>query len=267
MASGFDQTHCELVYRSFEFQKRSEDFFGTHDETLPVAMRITIEDALSDAALVLECVLEVLRLRFPLATWSKHASIRAIRRRSMTKIDIASSDQHFEQILTLQRRYHTRHLSLEAQAQEGFVFAQHSVSLLRRMAAELPQAVALVDNSVVGYCLSLGNELPSLKPMFDQFRRCLYRGRPLSELRFFVGGQVCVDRAHRGHGLLARLYDHVRKSVHPEFDLCVTEIATRNQISVRAHEKMGFEAISTYSDDREEWVIVAWHLSRPAIMA
>jgi GNAT superfamily N-acetyltransferase len=189
----------------------------------------------------------------------------------MIKIDVASSDQHFEQILSLQRRYHTRSLSAEAQAQEGFVFAQHSVPLLRRMAAELPQAVALVGNLVVGYCLSLAlslrNELPSLVPMFDQFSRCAYRGRPLSDLRFFVGGQVCVDRAYRGRGLLARLYDHVRESVHTEYDLCVTEIATRNQISLRAHEKMGFEAISTYSDDREQWVIVAWDLSQPAIIA
>ena len=55
--------------------------------------------------------------------------------------------------------------------------------------------------------------------------------------------------------------------MHTEYDLCVTEIATRNQISVRAHEKMGFEPISTYSDDREEWVIVAWDLSQPAIIA
>ena len=53
--------------------------------------------------------------------------------------------------------------------------------------------------------LSLRNELPSLVPMFEQFSRCMYRGRPLSDLRFFVGGQVCVDKAHRGRRLLARL--------------------------------------------------------------
>jgi hypothetical protein len=54
------------------------------------------------------------------------------------------------------------------------VFAEHSVPLLRRMSAELPQAVAVTNDDVVGYCLSL-----SL--MFDQFSRCDYHGRPLSE--------------------------------------------------------------------------------------
>lgn len=187
----------------------------------------------------------------------------------MIRLDVASSTRHFEQILDLQRRYHSSALSPDAQDREGFVFAEHSVPLLRRMSAELPQAIAVGDDDVVvGYCLalslSLRNELPSLAPMFDQFRRCAYHGRPLDSCRFFVGGQVCVDRAYRGRGLLARLYEQVRLSAPRTYELCVTEIAVRNQVSIRAHERMGFETIATYSDGREAWVIVAWDLTRPA---
>ena len=188
----------------------------------------------------------------------------------MTAITIASTDQHLEEILALQRRYHARAVSAEVQSREGFEFAEHTLPLLRRMAAESPQAIAVSEGHVVGYCLSLPlslqTEVPSLAPMFEQFRQCVYRGKPLSAYRFVVGGQVCVDREHRGKGLLARLYEQLRVSSGPDFDLCVTEIATRNRVSVRAHERMGFEIISTYSDPREEWVIVAWDLSRPAIL-
>ena len=184
----------------------------------------------------------------------------------MITLDVASSDQRFEQILDLQRRYHAQSLSPEVQAQEGFVFVQHSLPLLRRMAAELPQAIAIANDGVVGYCLSLSlslrAEVPALSPMFDHFSRCRFRGRPLSAIRFFVGGQVCVDRAYRGRGLLARLYEHVRVSSPPGYELCVTEIALRNQVSVRAHARMGFETISTYSDGHEDWIVVAWPLGR-----
>ena len=185
-------------------------------------------------------------------------------------ITIASTDQHLEEILALQRRYHASAVSAEVQSSEGFVFAEHTLPLLRRMAAQSPQAIAVSEGQVVGYCLSLPlalqAEVPSLAPMFEQFKRCAYRGKPLSAYRFVVGGQVCVDRQHRGKGLLARLYEQLRVSLGPGFDLCVTEIATRNRVSVRAHERMGFEIISTYSDPREEWVIVAWDLSRPAVL-
>jgi hypothetical protein len=189
----------------------------------------------------------------------------------MIDLDIASSAQHFEQILDLQRRYHARSLSPDAQEREGFVFAEHSLPLLRRLSAELPQAIAVANEGVVvGYCLSMSlslrDEIPSLVPMFDQFGRCAYRGRPLSSFRFFVGGQVCVDRAYRGRGLLARLYEQVRLSAPNTYDLCVTEIAVRNQVSIRAHQRMGFETISTYSDGSEDWVIVAWDLTHPAVL-
>lgn len=187
----------------------------------------------------------------------------------MINIDVASSTQHFEQIVDLQRRHHHSALLPDAQEREGFVFAEHSVALLRRMSDELPQAIAVAnDGNVVGYCLSfplsLREELPSLAPMFEQFHRCAYHGRPLSSLRFFVGGQVCVDRAYRGRGLLAQLYDKVRLAAPSPYDLCITEIATRNQVSIRAHERMGFEVLSTYSDESEAWVIVAWDLTHPA---
>jgi GNAT superfamily N-acetyltransferase len=189
----------------------------------------------------------------------------------MIELDVASSDEHFEQILDLQRRYHASALSRDAQEREGFVFAEHSLPLLRRMSAELPQAIAISNGAVVGYCLalplSLRDELPSLAPMFDQFSRCAFRGEPLSRFRCFVGGQVCVDRAFRGRGLLARLYRQVGRSASRSYELCVTEIAVRNRVSVRAHERMGFEAIATYSDASEAWVIAAWNLTDPGVHA
>lgn len=186
----------------------------------------------------------------------------------MLTLGLASTELHFRQVLDLQRRNLARALSPEEQARAGFVYLEHSAPLLRRMAAELPQAVALANDVVVGYCLalplSLRGELPAIEPMFDQFARCSYQGRPLLERSFFVGGQVCVDRAHRGRGLMGRLYQQVQRSVPEAYELCVTEIAVRNEVSVRAHERIGFEPIATYSDAGEEWVIVAWPLRRRA---
>jgi hypothetical protein len=38
-------------------------------------------------------------------------------------------------------------------------------------------------------------------------------------------------------------------------------------VSVRSHEKMGFEEIARYDDGKEAWVIVAWDLATPAVVA
>ncbi len=188
----------------------------------------------------------------------------------MIHFDVASTTEHFEQIVDLQRRNHTSTLPLEVQNSSGFVFAVHTVPILQRMSAELPQAIALANNVVVGYCLalaqSLRDEVAGLIPMFDHCESCSYHGRPLSSFNFFVGGQVCVDSAFRGRGVLSRLYDHVRKTVPQSYDLCITEVAVRNSLSIRAHERMGFEEISRYNDGSEDWVVVAWDLTHPAIL-
>jgi hypothetical protein len=183
----------------------------------------------------------------------------------MTIITHATTDEQLRQILALQARYHVRATSPELQASEGFVYAEHTLPILRRMAAASPQAIALSEDRVVGYCLSLPasmhTEVTALAHMFEQLDRCLYRGKPLLAYRLLVGGQVCVDREHRGQRLLQRLYERLGVSLAPTYDLCVTEIASRNVVSLRAHEKMGFEAVHSYEDGHERWIIVAWDLA------
>jgi GNAT superfamily N-acetyltransferase len=189
----------------------------------------------------------------------------------MILLATATTDAHLEGILELQRRNHVHAVPADVQDREGFVFVEHTRPLLARMAAASPQAIALDGGRVVGYCLSLPPSLqdavPILAPMFDQFGQCAYQGKPIAQHRYVVGGQVCVDRDFRGQRLLARLYRQVRDSLAGDADLCVTEIATRNAVSVRAHEAMGFQAIAHYSDGREDWVIVAWDLAVPAGVA
>lgn len=180
--------------------------------------------------------------------------------------DIASSNEHFEQILQLQKKNLLSAISEQQQAQQGFVFAEHTSPLLKRMASHLPQVIALSNGKVIGYNLampvSMKNEIPSLVPMFHHFEQCEFKGKRLYDYRFIVGGQVCVDQAFRGHGLLSRLYNETRKRVLPHYDLCATEVSARNSRGLEAHQKMGFEVVSTYHDGVELWKVVVWDFNK-----
>lgn len=184
----------------------------------------------------------------------------------MITFDIARGERHFAQILELQAVNHFRNVDYDVQSREGFVFASHTPSILKKMAAVLPQIIALDGEHLAGYCLAMGvdlrGEVPMLAPMFEQFRHCGYMGRPLTERRFFVGGQVCVERGYRGQGLMADLYRELRERTRDAYELCVTEIARRNDVSLRAHLKLGFEEVARYGDGVEEWIVVVWPLGR-----
>lgn len=177
-------------------------------------------------------------------------------------LTVACEPAHFEGILALQRRNLRSRLSEDAQAREGFVYVEHDLPLLTRMAAQSPQAIALADGTVVGYSLSMrpsmAEWLPTLQPMFEQFERLQWRGRRLGDFNYLVGGQVCVDHAWRGRGLIGALYACTRDAAGRELELCLTEIALRNVVSRRAHERIGFIEVGRYSDAHEDWSVVAW---------
>lgn len=183
-------------------------------------------------------------------------------------LDAASTEQHFEQILQLQKQNLFSAISEEQQAQQGFVFAEHTMPLLKMMASHLPQVIAVSNNKVIGYNLampvSMKDEMPSLARMFTEFERSKYKGRPLASYDFMVGGQVCVDKDFRGQGLLRRLYQETRNRLPARYQLCVTEVSARNNISLEAHQKMGFEVVSTYQDGKELWNVVVWNLENAA---
>jgi hypothetical protein len=94
--------------------------------------------------------------------------------------------------------------------------------------------------------------------MFDIISGLEYDGKPLSEQRYYVMGQICVAQTHRGQGIFDGLYAEHKRQLSGEFDLCVTEIAVRNTRSTRAHERVGFRTIHTHEDHIDLWNIVAW---------
>lgn len=180
----------------------------------------------------------------------------------------ATSIEHFEQIVQLQNQNLYKSLSTEQQEQQGFVFAEHTVPLLQIMAAQIPQVIALYKNKVIGYNLAMTaameNELPSLAPMFREFHKNQYLGKPLIDYKFFVGGQVCVDKDFRGLGLLSKLYNATANEVEEDYELCITEVAVRNTKSLKIHQKMGFEVVSTHNDGLEDWNVVVWDIKNSA---
>jgi RimJ/RimL family protein N-acetyltransferase len=94
--------------------------------------------------------------------------------------------------------------------------------------------------------------------MFSLLDNLSWNHKPLHEYSFYVMGQVCIAKEYRGQGLFDELYTHHKKIYQPKFDLFITEIATRNHRSIRAHERVGFKTIHTHRDELDEWAVVGW---------
>lgn len=175
---------------------------------------------------------------------------------------IVTSTSELEQILELQRTNLVSGLPESERREQGFVTVMHTLELLQAMHRSAPSIIIKDEEKVVAYALTMlpegRNLVPELVPMFSNMDHLTWKGKPLNEYRFYVMGQICVDKAYRGRGLFDQLYQKHKEVYSPDYDLMVTEIATRNTRSMRAHERVGFQTINVYRDELDEWAVVVW---------
>lgn len=207
----------------------------------------------------------------------------------------AHSDDDLRGILALQAANLPEALSPEDRRSQGFVTLRHDLDLLREMNRPWAHVIATpgqvpsppeeagpnqrgLDSGqapspsrptdIAAYALvmlpTFRDQFPILDPMFNELAALTYQKRPLDEFRWYVMGQVCVAKPHRGRGLVSRLYDAHRARMSRHFDLMITEVDESNPRSVRAHERAGFEILHSYPSEGKEWLIVALDLRPPA---
>src|SRR5688500_5161413 len=173
-----------------------------------------------------------------------------------------STEEELQQVLDLQQQYLVGSIDKDEMKSQGFLTVRHTLWLLQQMHSLAPSIIIKDDNHVVAYALVMlrecRNSIPALLPMFDTLDVLEWRGKPLSEYSFYAMGQICVAKAYRGQGLFDMLYHKHREVYQPQFDFIVTEVATRNKRSLRAHERVGFETIHVYTDELDEWAVVLW---------
>lgn len=182
----------------------------------------------------------------------------------MFRTGLVESEAELAEILALQRANLSRNLTPDEIASQGFVTVEHTVELLTRMHRLTPSIVARDGQALVGYALVMPVEcrafIPVLRPMFERLDALGFSRR-----RYYVMGQICVAREWRGRGVFDLLYQAHREQLCGRFDTCVTEVATRNRRSMRAHERVGFAVIDRYRDAADEWALLEWDLgSAPA---
>jgi hypothetical protein len=180
----------------------------------------------------------------------------------MRNATTVSSIRELEQIISLQRANLLGAVNPQEMKEQGFVTVSHTLEMLQQMHDLAPSIIIKDGNNVVAYALVMLREcrtlVPALEPMFDNFDRAEWNGKPLKDKSFYVMGQICVDKAYRGQGLFDKLYQTHKEVYSPKYDILLTEIATRNHRSRRAHERVGFKTINIHRDELDEWAIVGW---------
>lgn len=175
----------------------------------------------------------------------------------------AASKNDLKGILNLQKRNLARGLTKDEIQTQGFVTVDHSFEQLEVLNNYEKHVIAKDNEKLIGYLLAMTKrsrlDIAVLVPMFELFDTLPYNGKLVSEYNYLVVGQVCIDKAYRGQGILDHCYETYRQHYGSKYDFAITEIAATNSRSLKAHERVGFKKINTYvSPDQTEWSVVLW---------
>ncbi len=185
----------------------------------------------------------------------------------MITFTTATTQQQLQGILQLQKANLARNLEAEEIRSQGFVTVDHTYEQLKKLNDRAAHIIALDGEKIIGYLLAMTEDckfdLPVLVPMFQVFETITYKERKITDYRYLVVGQVCMDKAYRGRGILDQCYAAYRSQYESSYDFAITEIALANTRSLNAHKRVGFQDIHHYSDpEGTEWVIVLWDWNR-----
>jgi hypothetical protein len=193
-----------------------------------------------------------------------HATVVRCKNGLLLAYTTAEDDRSLLGILDLQKRNLLTNLHEDEMRTHGFVTVLHSIEDLRKMNAIERHVIAVENEKVVAYLLAMTqasrNDIPVLLPMFDMIETIVFQGRPLSASSYIVVGQACVDKAFRGQGVFDAIYAHYARCFRQQYEYVITEIDAMNTRSLRAHDRVGFKIIHTYTaPNGVKWHIVLWH--------
>ncbi|MFM1878668.1 MAG: hypothetical protein RLZZ241_1534 [Bacteroidota bacterium] len=167
----------------------------------------------------------------------------------------AENDSELLEILKLQQDNLFDNIAPEVREREGFLKVRHNLDLLRQMQDRVPQVIAIDGNTLAGYALCMHREqynlISTLSPLYKIAETHLPK-----EMDYVIMGQICVAKGYRGQGHFNRLYTKLRELCN---DLpVVTEIASINSRSLKAHRNVGFETLGSHQEQDFNWHVVLW---------
>ena len=173
-------------------------------------------------------------------------------------------EEDIHHLLTLQKDNLKQNLDAETIDSQGFVSFVYLPEDIKGMMRYEPQIIAVDGNDIVGYALTASFEYAQtvklLQPLAEKSSSLAYDDTPLSILRYYIMGQVCVKAGYRGIGVFDALYQGHKEHLSAKYDGVITEIASENKRSLAAHRRVGFETIYEYRDEisQIDWEIVFW---------
>lgn len=106
---------------------------------------------------------------------------------------------------------------------------------------------------------------PIFPYMTSRFPILSFRGSAVTTENSFQYGPICIDVDFRGKQVMPLVFEEMRLLWSTKFSLSITFINKINQISARAHEKLGWEIIDEFEFRGNDYLGLAFDMKKSVL--
>lgn len=165
-----------------------------------------------------------------------------------------------EGILALQKLNLYTELT-EEERERGFVTTPFSAAKIEAIIKTNGVFVVVDKAKVIAYAYAgtwaYFSQWPIFPYMESRLPRLNFQGRAVTTDNTFQYGPVCIDLDYRGQKILNLIFETLRLEWRKQFPISITFINAINEISARAHKKLGWEIIDEFEFNGKQYLGLA----------
>lgn len=181
----------------------------------------------------------------------------------MWKTRIAKKSD-IEAVLRLQEKNLLQHLN-EEERKGGFVTTPFSVPQIEKILEQNGLFIAEDElQHVIAYAFAGSwtyfQQWDIFKMMISRLPNLSFQGNSITVNNSFQYGPVCIEKKYRGKGVLPHIFEEMRTEFCKKYSISITFINQVNQISEKAHLRLGWEIIDEFEWNGNRYFTLAFDM-------
>ena len=172
-------------------------------------------------------------------------------------------------VLALQKKYLYKNLTV-SERKNGFVTTPFTTNQIEEIIQQNGLFVAENEQSIIAYMFAGSWEYFGQWEIFNfmvsRFPRLSFGGAKITTANSFQYGPVCIDKDHRGKGVLNLIFEKMRREFHKNYPYAITFINKINRVSEKAHtNKLSWEIIDEFEFNDNQYIGLAFDMKHSVL--
>ncbi len=171
-------------------------------------------------------------------------------------------------ILALQELYLHRSLSPE-ERKSGFVTTPFTKYQIEDRVNNSGLFVTEDEGKIIAYIFAgkweFFEQWPIFPYMTSRFPHLSFKDYELTTTATFQYGPVCVDKQYRGKGVFNHTFEAMRLEWIKAFSLSITFINAVNEVSIKAHDKLGWKMFDRFYFNDNQYLSLAFEMEQSVV--